>query len=131
MIRRELYSIIWFLTKLLLNGDYYSEYFENNSEELFQISPRNCTGQDSFYTKSVHVSRVVKQLERLNIEPLQHPPYSPNLAICDFFLFPTVKDHLRGRKFESREELGTAITEALRTVTHDGLQHVFDRWVER
>ena len=53
----------------------------------------------------------------LNIEPLQHPPYSPDLAICDFFLFPTVKDHLRGRKFESREELGTAITEVLRTVT--------------
>ena len=56
----------------------------------------------------------------LNIEPLQHPPYSPDLAICDFFLFPTVKDHLRGRKYESREELGTAITEAL-----------FRTWVER
>ena len=67
----------------------------------------------------------------LNIEPLQHSPYSPDLAICDFFLFPTVKDHLRGRKFESREELGTAITEALRTVTRDGLQHVFRTWVER
>ena len=66
-----------------------------------------------------------------NIEPLQHPPYSPDFAISDFFLFPTVKDHLRGRKFESREELGTAITEALRTVTHDGLQHVFCTWVER
>ena len=74
----------------------------------------------------VHVSRVVKlTMSDLNIEPLQHPPYSPNLAIYDCFLFPTVKDHLRGRKFESRKELGTAITEALRTVTRDGLQHVF------
>ena len=68
----------------------------------------------------------------LNIEPLQHPPYSPHLAICDFFLFPTVRDHIRGLKFESREELGTAIiTKALRTVTRDGLQHVFCTWVER
>ena len=67
----------------------------------------------------------------LNIEPLQHPPYSPDFAICDFFLFPTVKDHLRGRKFESREELGTAITKALRKVTRDGLQLVFRTWVER
>ena len=80
----------------------------------------------------VHVSRVEKQTKSdLNIEPLQHPPYSPDLAICDFFLFPTVKDHPRGRKFESREELGTAITKALRTVTCDGLQHVFGTWVER
>ena len=60
----------------------------------------------------------------LNIEPPQHPPYRPDVAICDFFLFPTAKDHLRGRKFESREELSTAITEALRTATRDGLQHV-------
>ena len=67
----------------------------------------------------------------LNIELLQHPLYSPDLAICDFFLFPTVKDHLPGSKFKSREELGTAITEALRTVTRDGLQHVFGTWVER
>ena len=67
----------------------------------------------------------------LNIEPLQHPPYSPDLAICDFFLFSTVKDHLPGRKFKSKEELGTAITEALQTVTRDGLQHVFRTWVER
>ena len=73
----------------------------------------------------VHVSRVVKQtMSDLNIEPLQHPSYSPDLAICDFYLFPTVKDQLRGRKFESREEPGTAITEALRTVTCDSLQHV-------
>ena len=63
-------------------------------------------------------------LMALSIEPLLHPPYSPDLAICNFFLFPTVKDHLRGRKFESREELGNAITEALRTVTRDVLQHV-------
>ena len=62
----------------------------------------------------VHVSRVVKQtMSDLNIEPLQRPLYRPDLAICDFNLFATVKDHLRGRKFESREELGTAITVAL------------------
>ena len=80
----------------------------------------------------VHASRFVKQtMSDLKIEPLQHPPYSPDLAICDFFLFPTVKDNLRGRKLESREELGTAIMEALRTVTSDSLQHVFRTWVER
>ena len=70
-------------------------------------------------------------MSNLNIEPLQPPPYNPVLAICDFFLFPTVIDHLRGRKLESREELGTAITEALRTMTRGGLQHVFRTWVER
>ena len=40
-------------------------YFENNFEELSEISTRNCTDQDSFRLQQdnapVHVSRVVKQ----------------------------------------------------------------------
>ena len=110
-------------------------YFENNHEELSEISARNFYRSGFILHQDnvpVHVSRVVKQtMSDLNIERLPRPPYSPDLAICDFFLFPTVKDHLRGRKIESREVLGTAITEALQTVTRDGLQHVFRTWLER
>jgi hypothetical protein len=30
--------------------------------------------------------------------PLEHPPYSPDLAPCDFWAFPTIKKELRGKK---------------------------------
>ena len=30
------------------------------------------------------------------ITMLPHPPYSPDLASCDFFLFPKIKTHLKG-----------------------------------
>ncbi len=30
-----------------------------------------------------------------------HPPYSPDLAPCDFFLFPFLKKHMRGIQFDS------------------------------
>jgi hypothetical protein len=33
--------------------------------------------------------------------PLEHPPYSPNLAPCDFWAFPTMKRELWGKKFRS------------------------------
>ncbi|KYN18643.1 hypothetical protein ALC57_09041 [Trachymyrmex cornetzi] len=33
-----------------------------------------------------------------------HPPYSPDLAPNDFFLFPNVKNKLRGQRFLSAEE---------------------------
>jgi hypothetical protein len=33
--------------------------------------------------------------------PLEHPPYSPDLALCDFRAFPTMKRELRGKKFRS------------------------------
>jgi hypothetical protein len=32
--------------------------------------------------------------------PLEHPPYSPHLAPCDFWAFPSMKRELRGKKFQ-------------------------------
>ena len=37
-------------------------------------------------------------------EILSHPPYSPDLAPCDFFLFPKLKKHLKGTTFQSINE---------------------------
>jgi histone-lysine N-methyltransferase SETMAR len=36
-----------------------------------------------------------------------HPPYSPDLAPCDFFLFPKMKIKLKGRRFDTAEEIQT------------------------
>ncbi len=37
---------------------------------------------------------------------LEHTPYSPDLALCDFFLFPKLfKPTLKGTQFESMEEV--------------------------
>ena len=78
--------------KTIVNGDYYSGVLQeqlrrairDKRPELYRS--RFILHQDN---APVHVSRVVKQtMSDLNIEPLQNPPYSPDLAICDFFLFP-------------------------------------------
>jgi len=36
---------------------------------------------------------------------IRHPPYSPDLAPCDFFLFPKMKLKLKGRRFDTTEEI--------------------------
>jgi hypothetical protein len=36
---------------------------------------------------------------------IPHPPYSPNLAPCDFFLLPKMKLKLKGRRFDTNEEI--------------------------
>ncbi len=33
----------------------------------------------------------LKYLEKHNIRTINHPPYSPDLSSCDFWLFPTLK----------------------------------------
>jgi hypothetical protein len=36
---------------------------------------------------------------------IPHPPYSPDLAPCDFLLFPKMKLKLKGRRFDNIEEI--------------------------
>ena len=45
----------------------------------------------------------------LRKEILPHPPYSPNLAPSDYFLFPNMKTWLGGKRFSSNEEIFGAI----------------------
>ena len=79
-----------------------------------------------------HSSQVVLDtIKELDIEILPHPAYSPDLAICDFWLFPNLKNKLRGEKYESGEELRRAVDIYLRDMSPDGLHHVFWAWVER
>jgi hypothetical protein len=39
------------------------------------------------------------------MDTIPHPPYSPDLAPCDFFLFPKMKFKLKGRWFDTTEEI--------------------------
>ena len=43
-------------------------------------------------------------LKEENMKLLGHPPYSPDLAPCDFFLFPKIKNQLKGIHFLSLDE---------------------------
>jgi histone-lysine N-methyltransferase SETMAR len=45
----------------------------------------------------------------LGCKLLSHPPYSPDLAPCDFFLFPNMKKWLGEKRFASNEEVITEI----------------------
>ena len=58
---------------------------------------------------SHRASTTQEKIDRLSIEVLGHPPYSPDLAPCDFFLFPTLKKILRGRQFDDVAALQRAV----------------------
>jgi len=46
----------------------------------------------------------LEKLSDLHNELLEHPPYSPDLAASDFYLFPKQKLFLAGQSFSSNEE---------------------------
>ena len=50
---------------------------------------------------SSHKCEVVKSfLASEKVKVLNHPPYSPDLSPCDFFLFPRLKKMLSGNKYK-------------------------------
>ena len=55
---------------------------------------------------SSHKCEVVKSfLASEKVTVLNHPPYSPDLSPCDYFLFPRLKKMLSGNKSRSRSSL--------------------------
>lgn len=67
-------------------------------------------------------------LAKHNIPILDHPPYSPDLAPCDFFLFPKVKSALKGTRFETVEAVKEKATEVMYGLTENDLQHCYEQW---
>jgi hypothetical protein len=59
---------------------------------------------------------------------LEHPPYSPELAPCDFFLFPKIKSALKGDCFESIDAVKAKPMEVLKKLSEKGLHHCFQQW---
>ncbi|KAJ7326980.1 hypothetical protein JRQ81_016739 [Phrynocephalus forsythii] len=92
-----------------LNSDYYCNLLEKLHDALKKKktlwhdqkrhpSPgRQCTCP---YGPSIRCHR-----HRLGYELLQYPPYSPDLAPTNFFLFPEMKKPLRSRRFDDREDV--------------------------
>ena len=79
-----------------------------------------------------HRSAVVTDyLEENDIVLVPHSAYSPDLAPCDFWLFPILKDKLRGTHYSSRHALGTAIFQCLQHIPKEDFAACFAQWKHR
>ena len=61
-----------------------------------------------------HVSTVTRSvLDKFKWEQLEHPPYSPDMSPCDFHLFSPLKKFLKGKRFNSDDELKDTVEDWL------------------
>ena len=76
----------------------------------------------------VHNSILVTDyLNKMGIRTAPHPPYSPDLAPCNFWLFPK----LRGCGYEIIEEMKEAVTKVIDMLTQDDFDGAFQKLLER
>jgi hypothetical protein len=62
---------------------------------------------------------------------MPHPPYSPEISPCDFWLFVMLKQILRDREFSSSDEIEDAIAQMWNHLTFDDVQSAFRNWIRR
>ena len=63
----------------------------------------------------------------MGIKTVHHPLYSPDLAPCDFWLFPK----LRGCRYETIEVISEAVTKVIDTLTQEDLHVALQKLLER
>jgi len=78
-----------------------------------------------------NLSDVWEVLAQINITTLPHPPYSPDLATCDFSLFPQLKTHLKGHHFGTAENIQAASMRALNNISNEDFLHCYEEWQQR
>ncbi len=69
-----------------------------------------------------------------HIDIVAHLPYSPDLAICDFFVFPRIKSELRGHRFQNLRNMKTAVLRTLKSIPQQEIHQAFQtlplRWMK-
>ena len=79
-----------------------------------------------------HASLLIHSyLAKYQTSVVPHPPYSPDLDPPDFFLFPKLKITLKGRRFQTTEEIQEIALRELRAITESAFQEAFQQWKKR
>jgi transposase len=79
-----------------------------------------------------HSSHLIQSfLAKHGIPVVRQTPYSTDMALCDFWLFPKLKRPLKGSHFESHEDIMLNATKELKSLPEEAFQKCFQQRKER
>ena len=119
----------------IINKEYYLEILRHLRDAVRRKRP-NMWAAKNFQlhhdNAPAHSAHVVQAFLAKNSMPLiRQAPYSPDLAPCDFWLFPKLKTTLKGRRFQSREDIMKKATEELQSIPGEEFMKCFEKWQKR
>ncbi|XP_011863068.1 PREDICTED: histone-lysine N-methyltransferase SETMAR-like [Vollenhovia emeryi] len=97
-----------------VTGEYYATLLDKLNDEIKKKRPHMAMKKVLYHHDNTpaHTSlKAMIKLGQLRFELVAHPPYSPDLAPSDYYLFSNLKRWLQGKRFRSNEEV-IAETEA-------------------
>jgi histone-lysine N-methyltransferase SETMAR len=120
-----------------VSGEYYAMLLRQLHDRLKEIRRGKLTRgvlllQDNAPVHNSNVSKVA--VADCGYELLPHPPYSPDLAPCDYFLFPMLKSVLKGKVFRTDVDMISAVNAYFEAHSSDfylkGLEKLEHRWTK-
>ena len=82
-------------------------------------------------TMPLRMIRFREFLAKNSITKMDHPPYSPDLAPCDFWLFPKLKNALKEQRFADLSDIQRNVKTLLRVIPENDVQDSFRQWHDR
>ncbi|UYV78290.1 hypothetical protein LAZ67_16000864 [Cordylochernes scorpioides] len=118
-----------------VNKEYYLQVMRNLCEAIRQKRPdlwKNKNWLLHHDNDPAHTSLLLRDfLAKNNTLMMPQPPYSPDLAPCDFFLFPKLKRPMKGRRYATLDEIKTASQEELKKILKNDFLKCFEDWKNR
>lgn len=97
-----------------LTGELYAAILDRLHESLEERRPERLRRGILFLQDNAPCHKteaVLQKLEEFKFKIVPHPPYSPDLAPSDYYLFRGLKNHMRGKICESEETLKQEVRE--------------------
>jgi len=119
----------------MINKEYYVEILKRLRDAIRRKRPHFWQTGDWLLhhdNAPAHASNLVQQyLSKHSVVQLRQPPYSPDIAPCDFWLFPRLKMPLKGHRFDDKKTVETNATNALKAIPITDFQNCFGKWKHR
>jgi len=113
-------------------SQYYYDILERLRKRVIRVCPNIAKNWILHHNAPAHAALSVAQfLTSKCITVMPQPPYSPNLAPCDFFLFRKAKSAVKGHHFESTEDTQRSVTQALNDIPHAAFPECYKEWQDR
>lgn len=113
-----------------VNKEYYLEVMRRLREKIRLKRPdlwKNNSWILHHDNAPAHRSTIVQEfLAKNSTTVIDQAPYSPDMAPADFFLFPRLKLPLRGRRFESIEDIKENSKKELRLIQENAYKQCFE-----
>ena len=118
-----------------MTAAYYSDWMQKLSKKIHKNRPDLFGDWPLILHDNArpNLGKVVTDLlSKYEWEVLPHAPYSPDMSLPDFGLFPKLKEPMHGHLFSSLEEVSASVTRAIRgqnkSGTLGGIANLPKRW---